>query len=73
MSTIRKRKLIEIRHEWTCSLCGCQFYNPGCVLDGMTLSGIVLHLKRMRELAFAKHVCSSTSEKLELGSVPNAA
>jgi hypothetical protein len=73
MSSIMKRELVEIRHEWTCNLCGRQFYNQGCVLDGMTLNGIVVHLKKMRELAFAKHVCFSTSEKLELGSVPNAA
>jgi hypothetical protein len=58
-----KRELIEIRHQWTCNLFGYQFYNPGCVLDGMTLSGIVLHLKKMGEQAFAKHVCFSSSEK----------
>ena len=72
MPFIAKRDLIEIRHEWTCSLCGCQFYNPGCVLDGMTLNRIVLHLKKMREQAFAKHVCFGTPEKLELCFVGNS-
>jgi hypothetical protein len=54
---IVKRKLIEIRHEWVCSQCGCQFYNPGCILDGLTLNEIVLYLEKMREQAFAMHVC----------------
>jgi hypothetical protein len=54
---IVKRELIEIGHEWTCSQCGCQFYNPGCILDGLTLNEIMLHVKKMREQAFAKHVC----------------
>jgi hypothetical protein len=57
MPFIMKRDLVEIRHEWTCSLCGCQFYNPGCVLDGLTLNEIIQHLKKMREQAFAKHPC----------------
>jgi hypothetical protein len=54
---IVKRELIEIRHEWICSQCGCQFYIPGCILDGLTLNEIMLHLKKMREQAFAKHAC----------------
>jgi hypothetical protein len=66
MPFIMKRDLVEIRHEWTCSLCGRQFYDPGCVLEGLTLNGIILQLKKMREQAFAKHVCFSPSEKLEL-------
>jgi hypothetical protein len=51
------RKLIEVRHEWTCSQCGCPFYNPGCILDGLTVNEIMLHVKKMREQAFAKHSC----------------
>ena len=60
---IMERKLIEIRQEWVCSQCGCQFYNPGCVLTGLTLSEIIQHVKKMREQAFAGHVCLSPSEK----------
>ena len=72
MHSIMARELIEIRQEWVCSECGCQFYNPGCVLDGLTLNGIVLQLKKMRERAFAKHICFSSSEKSELRFVGNA-
>jgi hypothetical protein len=54
---IVKRELIEIRHEWACSQCGCRFYNPGYILDGLTLNEIILHLKNMREQAFAMHAC----------------
>jgi hypothetical protein len=54
---IVKRALIEIGHEWVCSECGCPFYNPGCILDGLTLNEIILHLKKKREQAFAKHAC----------------
>jgi hypothetical protein len=54
---IVKRELIEIGHEWTCSQCGCQFYNPGCILDGLALDEIILHVKKMREQAFANHAC----------------
>ena len=57
MPSIVARELIEIRQEWVCSECGCQFYNPGCVLTGLTLSEIMQHVKKMREQAFAKHVC----------------
>ena len=57
MPPIMERELIEIRHEWTCSQCGCEFYNPGCVLTGLTLNEIMRHLKKMREQAFEKHVC----------------
>jgi hypothetical protein len=54
---IVKRELIEIGHEWMCSQCGCQFYNPGSILDGLTLNEIMLHVKKMREQAFANHAC----------------
>ena len=54
---IVKRELIEIRHQWVCSQCGCQFYNPGCILDELTLNEIILHVKKMREQAFANHAC----------------
>jgi hypothetical protein len=57
MPSIMERELIEIRHEWVCSQCGCQFYIPGCILDGLTLIEIMQHLKKMREQAFAKHAC----------------
>ena len=63
MPFIMQRELIEIRQEWVCSQCGCEFYNPGCILDGLTLSEIILHVKQMRERAFAGHVCFSPSEK----------
>jgi hypothetical protein len=59
MSCIVERELIEICHEWVCSRCRCVFYNPGCILDGLTLDEIIQHLKRMREQAFARHVCSA--------------
>jgi hypothetical protein len=71
MPSIIKRELVEIRYEWTCSLCGFQFYNPGCVLDGLTLNEIVLQLKKMRERAFAKHECFCPREKLGLCFVGN--
>jgi len=57
MTSIMERELIEIRQEWVCSLCGRLFNNPACILDGLTLNQIILHLKKMREQAFAKHVC----------------
>src|SRR3984893_18116962 len=41
MPSIMERELIEIRHEWVCSQCRCQFYNPGCTLTGLTLSEIM--------------------------------
>jgi hypothetical protein len=63
MPSAPARELIELRQEWVCSQCGREFYNPGCVLDGLTLSEIMRHLKRMREQAFANHVCLSPSEK----------
>ena len=56
------RKLIEIRHEWLCSECGREFYNPGCILTGLTLNEIIQHVKTMREQAFAEHVCFNPSE-----------
>jgi len=52
-----KRELVQIGHEWMCSECRCPFYNPGCILDGLTLNEIILHVKEMREWAFSKHVC----------------
>jgi hypothetical protein len=54
---IVKRELVEIGHEWICSQCGCQFYNPGVVVDGLTIGEIMAHVKKMREHAFAKHSC----------------
>ena len=57
------RELVEVCYEWVCSRCGCEFYNPGCVLTGLTLHEIMHHVKKMREQAFAKHVCLSHSEK----------
>lgn len=54
---IVKRELVEVNHEWLCSQCGHPFYSPGCALDGMTLNGIILHVKKMREQEFAKHSC----------------
>jgi hypothetical protein len=52
-----KRELIEMCHEWVCSRCGCRFYNPGFVLDGLTISEIMRRLKTNREQAFTRHVC----------------
>jgi hypothetical protein len=52
-----KRELVEIHHEWACSRCGFQFYTPGCILDGLTLNEILLHLKTIREREFAMHIC----------------
>jgi hypothetical protein len=52
-----KRELVQIGHEWMCSKCGCPFYNPGCVLHGLTIDKIILHVKEMGEWAFSKHVC----------------
>jgi hypothetical protein len=63
MPSIMARELIEIHHEWVCSQCGYVFFNPGCVLTGLTLDKIILHVKKMRELAFANHVCLSHPEK----------
>jgi hypothetical protein len=57
MPSIMKRELIDVRQEWVCSLCGRLFNNPACILEGLTLNQIILHLKKMREQAFAKHVC----------------
>jgi ribosomal protein L37AE/L43A len=54
---IVKRELVEISHVWICSECRYQFYNLGCILDGLTLNEIIQHVKKMREQAFAKHVC----------------
>jgi hypothetical protein len=57
MPTIMERELIEVRQEWVCSQCRREFYNPGRILDGLTLNEIIAHLKKMREQAFADHVC----------------
>ena len=54
---IVKRELIQTGHDWTCSQCGYQFYNLGCILDGLTLNEIILNAKKKREQAFAKHAC----------------
>jgi hypothetical protein len=61
MPSVTARELIEVRHEWVCSQCAYEFYNPGCVLDGLTLNEIIQHLKKMREQAFARHVCFATA------------
>jgi hypothetical protein len=63
--SIRGRELIEIRHEWVCSHCGSLFSNPCCILDGLTLNEIILHVKKMREQTFANHLCLNHSEKKE--------
>lgn len=63
MPSIMARELIEVRHEWMCSQCGCHFYNPGCVLTGLTLNEIIKYVKKMREQAFANHVCITHLEK----------
>src|ERR1700687_2846626 len=55
------RELIEVRQEWVCSQCGCVFYNPGCILTGLTLKEIVQLLEKTREQAFAKHVCTGAT------------
>jgi hypothetical protein len=57
MPSIISRELIEVRQEWVCSQCRREFYNPGCSLDGLTVNEIIAHLKKMREQAFANHVC----------------
>jgi hypothetical protein len=61
MPSVTERELIEVRHEWVCSRCAYEFYNPGCVLDGLSLNEIIQHLKTMREQAFATHVCFATA------------
>jgi hypothetical protein len=62
ITSIMARELIEVHHEWVCSVCGHEFYNPGCVLTGLTLNEIMKHVKKMREQAFANHKCFSHSE-----------
>jgi hypothetical protein len=57
MPSAVERELIEIDHQWVCSQCARLFFNPDCVLTGLTLAEIILHLKKMREQAFADHVC----------------
>ena len=61
MKSVTERELIEINHEWVCSLCGCPFSNPDCVLDGLTLHELFRHLKTMMEQTFARHACPSPS------------
>ena len=65
MQSTIARELVEIRHQWVCSECECQFYNLSCILTGLTLGEIIQHLKKMREKAFAEHVCLSRSPKLD--------
>ena len=55
---VKARELIEIRHEWVCSQCEREFYNPGCILTGLTLDEIIQYVKKFREQAFARHVCT---------------
>ncbi len=57
MPSVVERELIQIDHQWVCSQCARPFFNPGCVLDGLTLNEIIQHLQIMREKAFADHVC----------------
>ena len=57
MPSVVERELIQIDHQWVCSQCAHLFFNPGCVLDGLTLNEIIHHLQIMREQAFADHVC----------------
>jgi hypothetical protein len=64
------RELIEVGHEWVCSQCSYEFYNPGCILDGLTLNEIIQHVKKMREQAFAKHKCSTTAPASSTYSLP---
>jgi hypothetical protein len=52
-----ERELIQIDHQWVCSQCARLFFNSDCVLTGLTLTEITLHLKKLREQAFADHVC----------------
>ena len=63
MTSIMDRELIEINNKWVCSQRGCLFYNPGCVLTGLTLNEIIGHVKKMREKAFANRLCLNHSEK----------
>ena len=56
-NSIVKRELVEIRHEWMCNQCGQHFCNPGCVLKGLSLNEIMIHVRKMREQEFAKHSC----------------
>jgi hypothetical protein len=56
--SVKARELIEIRHEWVCSQCEREFYNPGCILTGLTLDEIIQYVKKFREQAFARHVCT---------------
>jgi hypothetical protein len=60
-----ERQLIEIDHEWVCSLCGFRFYNPGCFLIELTLTEIIERVKKMREKDFAIHVCVIPLKKKE--------
>jgi hypothetical protein len=66
MLSILQRHLIEVGQEWVCSECGYEFYNPGCILDGLTLCEIMRYVITRREQAFAKHVCFSPPGKSEL-------
>ena len=62
VTPVTERELVEIRHEWVCSQCEQHFYNPCCVLTGLTLNEIMQQVKKMREQAFANHLCLSHSE-----------
>ena len=63
MPSVAKCELIKIGDEWVCSQCGREFYNPGCILTGLTVDEIIRHVKTFREQAFAEHLCASHSEK----------
>ena len=62
MPSVMERDLIEICRDWVCSQCGYPFFSPGCVLDGPTPNYIIQHWNKMREQAFADHVCHIPSE-----------
>jgi hypothetical protein len=58
MPYVMERELIQIGHQWLCSRCGCQFYNAGCILTGLTLTEIILRVRTMRGQAFNNHTCA---------------
>jgi hypothetical protein len=62
MPHIMERELIENRFDWVCSQCECPFFNPDWVIAAATLMAIVEHFKKMREQAFANHICFGTPE-----------
>jgi hypothetical protein len=57
MPFVMERELIQIDHQWVCRQCAHLFFNPACLLEGLTLNEIIQHLKKIREQAFVDHVC----------------